>query len=171
MPDQNLREQDPGNARAPRSSRLMRYALHRYWRFSRGMTLGVRAVILDDQDAVFLVRHTYVAGWHLPGGGVEPGETLLQSLERELVEEGNIVLDARPALHGIFFNRKASDRDHVAIFIVRDFHQTAPRGKDRELAETGFFPLTDLPDGTTPATRRRIAEVCDDLAPIDDWSD
>ena len=48
----------------------LRKVFHLYWRFARGMTLGVRAVVIDDAGRVFLVRHTYVAGWHLPGGGV-----------------------------------------------------------------------------------------------------
>lgn len=154
-----------------RRERLLRFVLHRYWRITRGMTLGVRAVLIDEQERIFLVRHTYVSGWHLPGGGVEPGETALQSLERELEEEGNISLGAPAVLHGVFFNRKASKRDHVITYLVRDFKQSAPRGADSEIAETGFFPLHALPVDTTLATRRRIAEVTED-APISAyWSE
>src|SRR6516225_10524765 len=82
---------------------VMRRALHLYWRFARGMTLGVRAVVLDGENRVFLVLHSYVAGWHLPGGGVEVGESILDGLKRELWEEGRIELVGQPALHGIFF--------------------------------------------------------------------
>src|SRR5215475_14758821 len=82
----------------------IRRVLHLYWRFSRGLTLGVRAVVFDSKGRVFLIKHSYVDGWHLPGGGVEPGETLVSALERELAEEGNIAITARPLLHGMFFN-------------------------------------------------------------------
>ena len=44
------------------------------------MTLGVRAVVLDGENRVFLVKHCYVSGWHLPGGGVEVGESFLDAL-------------------------------------------------------------------------------------------
>ena len=50
---------------------VTRRVLHAYWRFSRGATLGVRAMVIDGDGRVFLIRHTYVEGWHLPGGGVE----------------------------------------------------------------------------------------------------
>ena len=137
----------------------LRRAFHLYWLMARGMTLGVRGVVLDGDDKVFLVRHSYVSGWHLPGGGVEAGETLGQALARELAEEGGIEVVDAPALHGVFFNRVDSPRDHVAVFVVRVFRQDPAARMNREIVERGFFSLDALPAETTPGTRRRLAEV------------
>jgi ADP-ribose pyrophosphatase YjhB (NUDIX family) len=133
--------------------------LHIYWRFSRGLTLGVRAVVLDGTGRVFLVKHSYVAGWHLPGGGVEPGETIGTALTRELREEGNIELGASPVFFSVYFNRRASRRDHVALYVVRAFHQRAPPQPNSEIVAHGFFAPDALPEDTTLATRARLAEV------------
>jgi 8-oxo-dGTP pyrophosphatase MutT (NUDIX family) len=138
---------------------VLRRAFHLYWRFARGMTLGVRAVVLDADGRVFLVKHSYVAGWHLPGGGVEVGESIMEALKRELVEEGRIELVGEPALHGMFFNSHVSRRDHVAVFVVRDFRQDRLPEPNREIVATGFFAVTALPDGTTEGTRLRISEL------------
>ena len=75
-----------------------------------------------------------------PGGGVEAGETLLEALARELSEEGNIELTGPPVLHGVYFHPFYSNRDHVTIYVVRDFRQTAPPIPNREIAAHGFFP-------------------------------
>ena len=75
---------------------LLRRIFHLYWRFARGMTLGVRAVVLNGENRVFLVKHSYVTGWHLPGGGVEVGETFRDALQRELAEEAGIELSGEP---------------------------------------------------------------------------
>jgi ADP-ribose pyrophosphatase YjhB (NUDIX family) len=153
----------------PATPSALQRVLHLYWRFARPMTLGVRAALIHPEHGVFLIRHTYVKGWHMPGGGVEAGETVLEALHREVREEGNIVLDEVPQLHGLFFNARASRRDHVALYVSRRFTQTSPRLPDREIAESGFFPLDVLPPETTPATRRRLAEIQAGASPADRW--
>jgi 8-oxo-dGTP pyrophosphatase MutT (NUDIX family) len=147
----------------------LRRIFHLYWRFSRGMTLGVRGLVLDSEGRVFLIKHSYVSGWHLPGGGVEPGETVLQALERELREEGNIELVGSPRFHGLYFNAHVSDRDHVALFIVRAFRQTAPPQPNHEIIAHGFFAPDALPEGTSSATRARIAEALSGVPTQDRW--
>jgi 8-oxo-dGTP pyrophosphatase MutT (NUDIX family) len=135
--------------------------MHVYWLFERGMTLGVRAVVLDEHHRVFLVKHSYVSGWHLPGGGVEPGETLVDALIHELREEGNIELTAPPELHGIFFDSQISRRDHVAVFVIRHFRQVTQPTPNREIIAHRFFRIDEVPSDTTAQTRARITEVLD----------
>jgi 8-oxo-dGTP pyrophosphatase MutT (NUDIX family) len=147
----------------------LRGLFHLYWRFARGMTLGVRAVVLDGDNKVFLVKHSYVSGWHLPGGGVEVGETFLEALRRELMEEGRIDLREEPALHGIFLNSHVSRRDHVAIYLVRHFSQDRLPEPNREIVACGFFAATALPDDTTRGTRQRISEVLEAKPKIATW--
>jgi 8-oxo-dGTP pyrophosphatase MutT (NUDIX family) len=148
---------------------LLRRIFHLYWRISRGMTLGVRAVVLDGENQVFLVKHSYVSGWHLPGGGVEVGEAFGEALRRELMEEGRIELKGKPALHGLFFNNHVSRRDHVAVYVVRQFSQDRLPEPNHEIVDCGFFAADALPDETTQGTRLRIAEVLENETPIATW--
>jgi 8-oxo-dGTP pyrophosphatase MutT (NUDIX family) len=147
----------------------LRHIFHLYWRIARGMTLGVRGVVLDGDDRVFLVKHSYVAGWHLPGGGVEAGETFLEALRRELIEEGRIELTDEPVLHGLFFNGHVSRRDHVAVYVIRQFRQDRLPKPNREIIDCGFYDVAALPAETTQGTRLRIAEVLDGKARIATW--
>ncbi len=147
----------------------MRRVLHLYWRFARGLTIGVRGLVLDAQGRVFLVKHSYVAGWHLPGGGVETGETLATALARELREEGNVELTGPPLLFAVYFNHRVSRRDHVALYVVRFFTQSAPPQPNNEIVAHGFFAPDLLPDDTTRATRERIAEVLDGRGIAEFW--
>jgi 8-oxo-dGTP pyrophosphatase MutT (NUDIX family) len=148
---------------------LIQRILHAYWRISRGLTVGVRAAVFDGDGRVFLVKHSYLPGWHLPGGGVETGETILAALERELREEGNIELTEPPVFHAVYFNRRISRRDHVALYIVRSFRQTAPPQPNREIVAHGFFAADALPADTSRATRERIAEVLTGRPPAEIW--
>lgn len=143
---------------------------HLYFLMRRPMTLGVRGLVYHrERQSVFLIRHTYVPGWQLPGGGVEPDETMGEALERELFEEGNIALTAPPELRSLHANRRSSRRDHVALYLITAFAQREPKRPDLEIAEAGFFPLDALPEMTTPSTRRRLAEVFEGKAPSPFW--
>lgn len=125
----------------------------------RPMTLGVRVAAFDAAGRIFLVRHTYVPGWHLPGGGVDPGESIEAAALREMAEEGNLTALAPLRLVSVHFNRAASRRDHVVLYACDHAVQSAPHAPDREIAESGFFPPDSLPEGVTPATLRRLAEL------------
>jgi ADP-ribose pyrophosphatase YjhB (NUDIX family) len=148
---------------------LLRRFFHFYWRAARGMTLGVRAVVLDEKNRVFLVKHGYVSGWHLPGGGVEVGETFADALRRELIEEACIKVCGEPLLHGLFHNSHVSRRDHVAVYVVRQFRQERMPEPNHEIVASGFFETSALPEDTTTGTRLRICEVLEGRAPIETW--
>jgi ADP-ribose pyrophosphatase YjhB (NUDIX family) len=147
----------------------IRRVFHTYWRFARGLTLGVRGVVIDPQGRVFLVKHSYVSGWHLPGGGVEPGETVHEALDRELMEEGGITPLEPPVLQGVFFNSRISRRDHVVVFVVRAFRQEGGPRHATEIVDYGFYALDALPPDTTRGTRARLAEVFDGATVSPRW--
>ena len=146
-----------------------RLALPLFARITRPLTMGVRAMILDDRDRVCLVRHSYTPGWHLPGGAVEPRETVHQALVREVHEETGLMVKGRPELFAIYLNEVMAKRDHVAVYVIRAFEATDRRPSPLEIVEYGFHPLDALPSGTTGPTRRRLAEVLGGGAPDHLW--
>jgi ADP-ribose pyrophosphatase YjhB (NUDIX family) len=134
----------------------------------RHLTLGTRAMLIDG-NRIYLVRHTYVRGWHMPGGGVEPGESAMASIGREVFEESGLRLSGPPELFGLYHSTLATNRDHVALYLCRQFEQGAPFAANFEIAEFGWFAIDGLPDGTTEPTRRRIAEVFDGVERREGW--
>jgi 8-oxo-dGTP diphosphatase len=122
---------------------------------------SARALILDDEDRILLCRFEFVRGgrivivWAAPGGGVEPGETLLDALRRELDEEVGLAVEAEPphVWHQVVVrDGHAEGFDGVIndYFLVRTA-SFEPRGSmsDEELAAENvsglqWWPLSEL---------------------------
>jgi 8-oxo-dGTP pyrophosphatase MutT (NUDIX family) len=133
------------------------------------MTVGVRAVLIDG-TRVLLVKHTYTPGWQFPGGGVEPGETAETAAAREALEETGFAVDGRPQLLGFYLNRIAGgDRDHVAVYVWREFRSQLEFAPNLEIAECRWFEVDALPADVGKGTARRIREIFDKTRPASEW--
>jgi 8-oxo-dGTP pyrophosphatase MutT (NUDIX family) len=152
----------------PRKPFLLRL-LQPYWRLTRSLTMGVKAMVIDGQGRVLLVRHSYQPGWHMPGGGIEKGETAGIALARELEEEAGIALAGPAELYGVYANFAVFPGDHIAFYVVRSWRQGPSSVPNGEIVESGFFPADALPPETTPGTRRRLAEVLDGAPQSELW--
>ena len=150
-------------------SRLIGKILQPFWRLSRGMTLGAQGMVIDANNCVLLVRHGYRPGWHLPGGGVEWGESMELALRRELQEEVGVDITKEPELHGIFTNFTRFPGDHIAVYIVRDWHQSKIPSPGLEIREQKFVSLDSLPDQLAAGARNRIVEVFEGVARSNCW--
>lgn len=132
-----------------------------YWKMFEPTILGVRALIID-QEQVLLVQHTYTQGWYLPGGKVDRGETFYTAMCREVSEECGLKVK-RAKLSAIYSNINMNRNDHIALFCIDEFEKEQKPTINNslhklEIAEISFFPLNSLPGNITPGTMRRIEE-------------
>lgn len=128
-----------------------------YWFVARPVSVGVLGLVVDKAGRILLVEQTYRSGWYLPGGGVRRKEPLDDALRRELREEVGVEPTAPPRLHGVYWNFAESKSDYVAVFVVERW--TRRPASSIEIVNDGFFAPDDLPEETSPAARRRIAEL------------
>lgn len=146
-----------------------RAAINTASRLRRPVSLGVRLLALNAQNEILLVRHTYMPGLTLPGGGVEPGETTRGAAEREAQEEAGLQITDRPELFHVYLNRNLGDRDHVVLYVTRNALRPRDPGRSAEIISSQFYKIDALPDDVTPATRARIAEVLHGADLSDTW--
>jgi len=148
--------------------RLTRPLIRLWWRFTRGVTLGVRVVAVDEAGRVALVRHTYTRGWHLPGGGVDRGETTLAAAVRELAEETGAQPLAALTLVGVLANFADFPGDHVVLY-RGDVRAPGDRAPDSEIADVIWVDPSSAPTDTTPAARRCLDELFNGAPARSEW--
>ncbi|MEL7109072.1 MAG: NUDIX domain-containing protein [Pseudomonadota bacterium] len=149
----------------------LRTHLFRLWfRLSRPMTLGARAIVENSDGQILLVRHTYTKGLYLPGGGVESGDTVRQTICKELHEEAGIHVTGAPVQIGIYSNHNIMRNDHVVLFrLDAGAWKQAGQPDAREISETIWCDPLNPPADATPATKRRLKEQFGDAQPSDHW--
>jgi 8-oxo-dGTP pyrophosphatase MutT (NUDIX family) len=120
--------------------------------FDDRFRMSVHAAVFDERGAVLLLKATYGdLGWGLPGGSIEPGETIHEALTRECREE----LGCEPTLGpltGVYYHRHYGSQ----VFI---FRAALAAGRaialSSEHSEHRYFALDDL-----GAVQRRRVEDC-----------
>ncbi len=121
------------------------------------VAFGATAIVEDAENRVLLVRHSYMAGWHLPGGGVDAGEPPAQAVIRELQEEVGLIRSAAPEFFGLYTRKVGWATNVVALYRVRE--SVLDFKPNLEIREILFADPAAPPEGTTAGTRRRLAEV------------
>jgi ADP-ribose pyrophosphatase YjhB (NUDIX family) len=123
---------------------------------------AVSAIVTDNQGRILLIRRTDNDYWSIPGGRVEPGESLPQAVTREVAEETGIQCEIT-GLVGIY-----SDPSHVAAYDDGEVRQEFSicyttrlfGGRIQTSAESSdvrFVRPDDLPDyDIHPSIQRRI---------------
>ena len=149
--------------------RLARPFFARLWVVLRGLTMGVRGVVIDGEGRILLIRHGYMPGWTFPGGGVEINETVYDALQRELREEANVEITGPVTLLGVFHQPQFSKRDHVLVYVIRSFTWNGAHKPNLEIAECAFFSRDALPADMSRGARRRLAEIFEGVPVSNLW--
>ena len=112
--------------------------------------------LVERDGKILLVRHSYVSGWLLPGGGIGRGEAPEAAILRELKEEIGLERSAPPKLFGLY-SRKAGWVTNVIVlyhFAEAEFAFTP----NWEIREVQFADPANPPQGTPRSVATRLRE-------------
>lgn len=120
-------------------------------------------VILNDRGEILISkRHveSHQGGlWEFPGGKLEAGESVLQALQRELLEELGIVIGSSRALMEI--SHDYSDKQVLLdVWLINEFSGSASSREGQPLRWVAPAALTDF---NFPVANVPIVEACLDL--------
>ena len=121
---------------------------------AEGVTrLGAFAVVLDRGGRLLLVRQVRSARWTLPGGGVHFGESPLEAVTREVLEETGfrVVVTGLLGTHDNVYTPDDGVRRHgVRLLYLAELERRSAWAPDDEIAEVAWFRLDELPSEATP---------------------
>jgi 8-oxo-dGTP diphosphatase len=115
--------------------------------------VGVNAVIFDGPRVLLSLRRD-IEWWNLPGGGMEPGETVDEALRREVREETGLDVELE-RLVGVYSKPQKNE-------VVLAFRCRVTGGQliaTEEMAESSYFAPEELPRNTLPKHRQRIEDA------------
>ncbi len=115
--------------------------------------IGVYAVIFE-QERVLLAHRRDIDWWNLPGGGMEPDETVEEAMRREVREETGLEV-AVERLIGVY--SKPQKQEVVLTFRCRVVGGTL--SATEESRECRFFAPDALPPNTLPKHRQRVEDA------------
>ena len=129
------------------------------WLLSPKFTVGVVGLVRDDEGRILLLRHTYRRSvpWGLPGGGLNPGESLEECLVREIREEVGILVEIDRLLSAAaHFDRRLVDM----IFLCHPApgESLSNFKPNSEIAEARYFSPDALPTGV-PRGQQKLIQV------------
>jgi ADP-ribose pyrophosphatase YjhB (NUDIX family) len=126
-------------------------------------TLGVFAAIEDDRRRILCVRMNYAnRAWTTPGGRVEPGESPLDALRREVLEEAALDVVAGE-LVGVY---SKPHQDDVVLFFRASVVGRNPWQPNDEISDMGYFGRDELPQPMGLVARTRIIDALDGVTGI-----
>jgi 8-oxo-dGTP diphosphatase len=109
--------------------------------FSDAFRFGAHAIISNSEGQILLLKRTYGnKGWSLPGGGVDPGETIHQALIRECKEELDVEV-CNVVLTGFYYHSHLNAQ--VAIFRC-SLPKERPIKLSSEHSDYRWTPLSEL---------------------------
>jgi len=120
------------------------------------------SVAIIQENRIFLTKRSDVEAWCLPGGSLEPGESIVQAAVREAFEETGLVV-AVTRLVGIYYvpHWKYGD-NHEVLFAATPIGGTL-RPQPSEVAEQGYFTRDHLPEPLLWWHNQRIEDALNNV--------